>query len=204
MKAQKTAQEINNNQNQKKQVITSPRIGFALLWGALIICLLWVAKVEFEIRNLKASQQEQNQVTEQNITNLKKVYVYDLQETLRGVNLEKLNKDFEKKINIINDEVTLAHEKISSLKETKEKDNFSEVYLKSLKLKRDSMIQDYNEVLEKLTAEINRIIAEIADEKDTGIIFDKRVTASLTKYVEDVTPEVIKRLEEKRAKIFNE
>lgn len=199
---QKTDKNQKSNQNT---ATTAPHnIGFAVLWTALLICVLWVIKLQIDVKNLKDVQQQQNQITEQQITNMKKIYVYDVQETLRGVNLEKLNKDFEKKINIVNDEVNLAQEKISSLKDIKEKENLSEVYLKSLKLKRDTMIQDYNQVLENLTAEINRIITEIAEEKDTSIIFDKRVTASLTKYVEDVTPEVIKRLEEKRDKIFNE
>ena len=191
-----------NMQNQKPA--KSFRIRFYVLCATLFLCVLWLIKIQLEIKNLKNTQQQQNQMTEQRIDNLKKIYVYDLQETLRGIKLENLNKEFEKKINIINDEVTLAHEKIDSLKETKEKDNFSEVYLKSLKLKRDTMIQDYNKVLEKLTDEINRVITEIANEKDTAIIFDKRVTASLTQYVEDVTPEVIKRIEEKRSQIFNE
>lgn len=202
MNTQKT--DKNQKSNQNPVISKSHRIGFAVLWAALLACVLWMVKLQIDVINLKNTQQQQNQMTEQQITNMKKIYVYDVQETLRGVNLEKLNKDFEAKINIINDEVNLAHEKISSLKETKEKDNFSEVYLKSLKLKRDTMLQDYNQILENLTAEINRIITEIAEEKDTAIIFDKRVTASLTKYVEDVTPEVIKRLEEKRDKIFKE
>ena len=110
MNTQKTDKNQKSNQNT---ATTAPHnIGFAVLCAALLACVLWMVKLQIDVKNLKDAQQQQNQVTEQQIANMKKIYVYDVQETLRGVNLEKLNKDFEKKINIVNDEVNLAQEKI--------------------------------------------------------------------------------------------
>lgn len=135
---------------------------------------------------------------------MKKVYVYDLEETLRSVQLDELNREFEAKINILNDEVSIAQKKISSLKETKDKDDFSDVYLKSLKLKRDTMIHEYNRTLENLTENVNKVIAEIAKEKGASVVFDKRFISVQTDNVEDVTAEVIKRVKLPRPKILDE
>ena len=78
------------------------------------------------------------------------------------------------------------------------------MYLKSLKLKRDTMLQEYNRTLENLTEEINKTISEIATEKGASIIFDKRIISSETENVEDVTQELIKRVNLTRPKILDE
>ena len=66
----------------------------------------------------------------------KKVDVYDLQEALKGLKIDTLNAEFENRINVLNREVLSAQDKISSLKDYKVKENFSDVYLNSLKMKR--------------------------------------------------------------------
>ncbi len=171
-------------------------------WFYLVV-ILFLALIGFqqkEIYDLQISSSNQ----QQDITQIKKVYVYNLEDTLRGVNLEKLNQEFEEKLNILNEEVSIAQEKISSLKETKEKDNFSEIYLKSLKLKRDTMVQEYHHTLENLTEQINQAVTEIAKEKKALVILDLRAVASLTDNVEDVTDEVIKRVKITRPQAMNE
>ena len=169
-----------------------------------VILLGAVAYQQLEIMQLRQQQTDLHSELTQTAAQLKKVYVYDLEETLRSVKLDSLNREFEAKINILNDEVSSAQQKIASLKETKEKDNFSDVYLKSLKLKRDTMLQEYNRTLENLTEEINKTISEIAAEKGASIIFDKRIISSQTENVEDVTPELIKRVNLTRPKILDE
>ena len=180
--------------------------GSIKFWGILSIVLLCgvTAFQQFEIYKKKKKQTKLYDDVMQAAAQMKKVYVYDLEETLRGVKLDDLNREFEAKINILNDEVSAAQKKIASLKETKEKDDFSDVYLKSLKLKRDTMLQEYNRTLENLTDEINRIISEIAKEKGASVIFDKRIISSQTENVEDVTTEVIKRVNLTRPKILDE
>lgn len=201
MNAQKTKENTENKQLQNKK---QSQLSIILLWVAVIFCMVWIVLMQFEIQALQYRQKDQLQEATQEIRELKKVYIYDLEATLRGIRLDDFNREFEAKINILNDEVTAAQKKIASLQETKDKDDFSDMYLKSLKLKRDTMLQEYNRTIANLTEDINRTVAEIADEKDTAIIFDKRVTASLTKYVEDVTDEVIKRIKLKRPRILDE
>ena len=170
--------------------------------GIILLCV--IAFQQYEIMQLWQRQEDLHGELKQTAAQLKKVYVYDLEETLRSVKLDSLNREFEAKINILNDEVSSAQQKIASLKETKEKDNFSDVYLKSLKLKRDTMLQEYNRTLENLTEEINKTITEIAAEKGASIIFDKRIISAQTENVEDVTPELIKRVNLTRPKILDE
>ena len=175
------------------------------IWGILGIILLGaVVYQQFEIVRLQQEQSALHNELRQTAAQLKKVYVYDLEETLRSLKLDNLNREFEAKINILNDEVSNAQQKIASLKESKDKDNFSDVYLKSLKLKRDTMLQEYNRTLENLTEEINKTISEIAAEKGASIIFDKRIISSETENVEDVTQELIKRVNLTRPKILDE
>lgn len=135
---------------------------------------------------------------------LQNVYIYDLEETLRGVKLDEFNREFEAKINILNDEVSTAQSKISSLKDSKEKDDFSEVYMKSLKLKRDTMLEQYNRAIQEITDEINTKITEIAQERNALVVFDKRAVTAKTPHVIDVTEEIIKRAQVNRPKFLDE
>ena len=107
-------------------------------------------------------QQREIHVLKHEMAQVKKVYVYNLEETLKGIKLEYLNREFEEKLKILNEEVSIAQEKISSLKDSKEKDTFSDIYLKSLKLKRDTMLQEYNRSLEDLTEQVNLAISQIS------------------------------------------
>lgn len=202
-------------ESEKKAVKSSAKTahnkgGFVKLL-LLLPVILFAAAIGMQQKQIYDLQQAQKnfagdlqQDIEQNVAEVKKVYVYDLGETLQGVNLEGLNREFEAKLNVLNDEVSIAQEKISSLKETKDKDNFSDMYLKSLKLKRDTMIQEYNRALEDLTEQINRTVAEIAREKNASVIFDIRAVASLTENVENVTKEVIDRVKLTRPKVLDE
>jgi len=179
---------------------------FVVVFGALI------GYQQKEIYDLKQSsatfnadlQQNIEQSIKQDVAQMRKVYIYNLEETLRGIKLESFNREFEAKLNVLNEEVSVAQEKISSLEDTKDKDTFSDIYLKSLKLKRDTMIQEYNHTLEDLTEQINQAITEIAKEKNASVILDRRAVASLTEDVEDVTDEVVKKVKLLRPKTMDE
>lgn len=130
--------------------------------------------------------------------------MFDLEKALLKLNIADINKEFEAKIKVLNDEVSTAQKKIASLKETKDKDTFSDMYLQSLKLKRDAMLQEYTNTLESLTEEINQTVANVGIEKNVSVVFDKRVIATQTEEVEDITDEVVKRAKVKRPKILDE
>lgn len=178
--------------------------GIALWLVTVMVFAAAIGVLQKQIYDLKQEQLSFKQEQNQNTAELKKIYVYDLEETLRGLKLDSMNREFEAKINILNDEVSAAQQKIASLKETKDKDDFSDVYLKSLKLKRDTMLQEYNRTIENLTEDINRTVTEIATEKGASAVFDMRAVATRTDNVEDVTGEVIKRVKLVRPKILDE
>lgn len=149
-------------------------------------------------------QQWRIMLLENKVESMRYVYVYDLEKTLNGVKLNDINREFEAKINILNEEVSSAQDKISSLKDAEVKDNFADVYLKSLKLKRDTMIQEYSRTLQNLTDEINEKMTELANEKGAAIILDTNLVAAQTPLVIDVTDEIIKRINFTRPRILDE
>ena len=199
--------EKKNMVTERENVSTKSSFG---IWLFLIVILFGalIGYQQKEIQDLKQLNEtfetDIRQYLSKNMAQMKKVYVYNLEETLKGVELEKLNQEFEEKLKILNDEVSIAQEKISSLEDTKDKDTFSDIYLQSLKLKRDTMLQEYNRSLEDLTNQVNQAISQIAKEKDASVILDVRAVASLTENVEDVTDEVIKKVKIVRPKTMDE
>jgi len=199
--------EKKNMVTERENVSTKSSFG---IWLFLIVILFGalIGYQQKEIQDLKQLNEtfetDIRQDLSKNMAQMKKVYVYNLEETLKGVELEKLNQEFEEKLKILNDEVSIAQEKISSLEDTKDKDTFSDIYLQSLKLKRDTMLQEYNRSLEDLTNQVNQAISQIAKEKDASVILDVRAVASLTENVEDVTDEVIKKVKIVRPKTMDE
>ena len=131
----------------------------------------------------------------QQLNDTRKIYVYDLQETLRGLKVDELNAQFEAKVNILNHEVLSAQNKISSLKDANIQADFSDVYLNSLKNKRDNMINDYNDTLQRITEQINQNLVHIAQEFNTPTIFNKQAISAFTPNVIDVTPIIVQRIQ---------
>lgn len=172
-------------------------------WFGVFVFVIFAA-LEGQILYFKYMQDISDKNMQNSITQSKKVYVYDLEQTLKGIKLDEINNEFSNKITLLGNEVTSAQKKIASLTETKDKDDFSEVYLQSLKLKRDNMIAEYNRTLEDITEQVNKTVSKIAEEKGASAVFDKRIVASQNKYVEDITAEVIKRVKLTRPKILDE
>ena len=165
---------------------------YFMIFALLLLCVVAVGQ-EIQILTMQKK-----------INSLEHVYVYDIEEVLRGVKLDDLNREFEAKINILNEEVTSAQDKIETLKDAKVKDNFADVYLKSLKLKRDTMIQEYSRTLQNITDEINITVTELSEEKKANVVFDKRLITTQTPNVVDLTDDIIKRAKISRPKILDE
>lgn len=159
----------------------------------MLICCGVIGFQQFQIKNMQDK-----------LGKLQHVYVYDLEEILRGVNLDELNREFEAKISILNNEVATAQDKISALKNSKVKDDFSDVYLKSLKLKRDTMVNEYSRTLQNITDEINDKVTELAQENGASVVFDRRTIAASTPMVVDLTSEIISRVQLVRPRVLDE
>ncbi|MBR1601457.1 MAG: hypothetical protein IJ677_07755, partial [Alphaproteobacteria bacterium] len=104
------------------------------------------------------------------------------------------------KVNILNQEVITAQDKISSFKDSNVRENFSDVYLNSLKMKRDTMIKEYNETLKDITTQINENLIKIAEEKKTATIFNKQAVSAITSDVIDITQELVQKIKITKAK----
>lgn len=164
-------------------------------WKVLLalLCLGVIAFQQVEIMYLHKKVEAQGYV-----------YVYDLEQVLKGVKLDDLNREFEAKISILNDEVMSAQDQISSLKDSKVKDNFSDVYLKSLKLKRDTMMQEYTRAIQNITNEINVKVTELAEERNAVVVFDKHFITVSTPNVVDLTEDLVKRIQISRPRVLDE
>ena len=140
----------------------------------------------------------QKQISAQNaqIEESKKVYVYSLDDVLKGANVIEIKRKFEDEIIKLNDEVFDAEKKIKSLKDAKVKEDFSTMYLNNVKMKRDELLANYEKTIKELTTKVNKAVGEIAKEKNVSVIFIKNAIAVKTPYVVDVTDEVIKKLKE--------
>ena len=102
---------------------------------------------------------------------------------------------FDEEILKLNDELLEAEEKIKKIKDAKVKEDFSDVYLKNLRMKRDELVNNYQNSIKDLTQKINQALAEIAKEKDVPAVFLKSAIAVQTPYVVDLTDEIAERLQ---------
>ncbi|MBR1915217.1 MAG: hypothetical protein IJ830_02085 [Alphaproteobacteria bacterium] len=136
----------------------------------------------------------QNHILMQKLENSRKIYFYDLQEVIRHTGIAEAKQKYEQDVISLNEDLLAAEKKIKSLKDAKVKEDFSEVYLKNLRLKRDELVENYEKSISELTGKINVALAEIAKEKDTSAIFVRDILVVKTPYVEDVTDDVIKHL----------
>lgn len=159
------------------------KIWLAVAFLILFFCLA----LTYQISEINQLQQK--------LSDAQKIYVYDLQETLRGLKIDEINAQFEAKVNILNHEVLTAQNKISSLKDANVQADFSDVYLNSLKNKRDDMIKEYNDTLQNITNQINDNLAQIAQEYNAPTIFNKQAVSAFTPNVIDVTPDIINRIQ---------
>ena len=161
-----------------------------ILCSVLAVAYIYIGYEQIQIHNLKKIVKKQNAQIEAS----KMVYFYNLEEVLRATNAISAKTNFESEILKLNDEVFAAEKKIKSIKDAKVKADFSDVYLNTIKLKREELIKKYDESIKTITDGINKALAEVAAEKGVATIFVQSAIAVNTAYTEDVTDEIIKRL----------
>ncbi len=140
-------------------------------------------------------QNLQNQAA-QEIVNNRRVFVCNMEEIYKQLNVESRNTDFELKIAKLNDDVSAAQRKIKNLKDAKVKADFTDVYLNSLLAKRDKMVEEYQNALHETMVKINQAMAAVATEKKATTIFRSQAVTALTKYTIDVTNDILQKINE--------
>lgn len=128
---------------------------------------------------------------EEEVAKSRKVYVYNLQEAVVKSDMVKIKEDFEQKVKDLNKEIEEARKKIQKLEKSNVKKDFAELYLRSLTLKKDTMLKDHERALQGAADDINAALNQIIKEKKIPAIFKVDAIAYSSDNVVDVTPEVI-------------
>jgi len=165
--------------------------------GSFILCMALIAFGGYQyIENQKIRKELdlENQKIRKELEAARMVYVYSLEETMQGVNAAEKKKKFEEEAMRLNEEVSAAEAKIKNFTDEKLKQDFTDMYLNSLRLKRDNLVEEYQKMLEELSNKVNKGLEEIAKEKNANTIFLKSTIAVNTPYVTDITPELIAKL----------
>lgn len=124
----------------------------------------------------------------------RKVYIYSLDEVLLKTNMVETKQKFDTEIVALNKELLSGEKKIKSLKDAKVKLDFSEVYLKNLRMKRDELIENYKKSVEEITQKINTAMQEVVKEKKINVVFFKNAVAADSPYVTDITNDIIEKI----------
>ena len=83
-----------------------------------------------------ANMYYKNAVLSQQIEQSKKVYIFNMEDALIRLGAVSLKQNFEKEVFALNDELKENEKKIERIKNANVKDDFSAVYMDSLKLKK--------------------------------------------------------------------
>lgn len=161
-----------------------------------LIFLLWVLfKNTANLKALKlqniALQDKISQIEGQLAQN-RYVYVYDLERLVAEYpDLMNKQKEYADKIESLTKQTIEAREKIEKLKNADLKEDFSDIYINSLVLKRDDLLSEYNGVMNEVTANINNSLAKIAKERNIKTVFPAKFVVVRSEYVIDITDEIL-------------
>ena len=120
-----------------------------------------------------------------------------MENVIASSSLVGIRNDFETKLQALAVEVETAQRKIQSIKDAKVKDDFTEMYMKSLKLKRDDLLKAYDEAMMQATENVNVALQEIAKAKHVTTIFNSKALAVTTNNTIDLTNDVIEAVNKK-------
>lgn len=151
-----------------------------------IVALLAVVACYVRIGFLKAQNETLHTELQTN-----KIYYYNLENVIASSSLVGIRNDFETKLQALAVEVETAQKKIQSIKDAKVKDDFTEMYMKSLKMKRDDLLKAYDEAMVQATENVNVALQKIAEEKHVMAIFNSKALAVTTNNTIDLTKDVI-------------
>lgn len=165
-----------------------------IIQGLFIIFAIYLLHENAVLKQQIAAQSQEISAAQAELKSARTVYVYSLEEAMVGISAADKKEKFRQEVVKLNDEVMSAEKKIKSLKDKDVKEDFSDVYLNSLRLKRDNLVEEYQNMLEELRDKVNNGLDEIATEKNVNAIFLKSSVAVMTPYVVDVTPELVEKL----------
>ena len=124
-------------------------------------------------------------------------FVYNMEAVLLQTGLADENRKFEANMADLEQEIDKAEKKVNSMKDKKLQAEYREMYMKSLTLKRDNLVEEHEKFMKTLLKNVNKTLAEVAKRHNVKVIFNNKAVIFSTNYVTDVTPLVSAKLKEK-------
>ena len=161
---------------------------FTFLLVAMVLLSLCLNSVLWhridELQDKVAGQQTQRQ------------YVYDTEKLVKGYTLlAEVQKNFEKQISDLNVKVNEARQKLEKMSDKKAKEEYATVYVSSLSLQRDQLLEQYQNNMKTLNEKVNQALVNVANEKNLPYVLDAKSIVVTTGAVVDVTDDVLKKLQ---------
>lgn len=160
--------------------------------GLLIFFVISLCIYNFKIYFALEKLQENNIDLQEQIKLNRYIYIYDLKKIIISYpNLLAKQQEYKSKIEKLSLETEEATQKINKLKKENIKEEFSDVYIKSLLLKRNNLLEEYDQMMNNVTANVNKALEKIINTKDINVVFPADIIKIRSKYVIDITDEVL-------------
>lgn len=154
------------------------------------------ARLQQDVQMLKSQFANIDTQVAQKISEGRKIYVFSLDETVLSLGMLDKKKLFEQRVNRLNDEVRAAERKLKGIKDKSVRSEYSEVYMKSLQIKRNNLITDYEKEMADLNNRINKALEDVVVEQKLPAVWSAKNIAVATQDVVDITEAVIAKLQE--------
>ena len=192
---------LNNLEELKKNTIGNMRVQMIVM-GILAIgcCILGIkyGSLSTRVKMLETQIVQMEGNLTQNVDNNRKIYVFNMDETVKGIGLQATNQKFEADITDLDEQVKEAQATIKDLKDEVMKAKILNLSIKPLQMKRDDLLEAYSKSMQQSLAQINAALAEIATENNVPAIFMSKSVAVNTNYVVDVTEQVVAKIKAKQ------
>ena len=134
------------------------------------------------------------------VTQNRNIYVYNMENSLLLAGMAEENQKFEADMYDLEKEIDAAMEKLKTIKDQKLKEEYQEMYMNSLKIKRDDLIKAHEEFVNNLSKNVGKALVKVANKYKVATIFSTKSIAVTTPYVVDVTPQIVDILRKKMDK----
>ncbi len=153
------------------------------LAAILIVCACLLGYNTYEVQRLKHVVDH--------------TYVYNMEAVLMQTGLADENRKFEANMANLETEIDKAEKKVNSMKDKKLQKEYREMYMKSLTLKRDNLVEEHEKFMKSLLKNINKTLAEVAKEHRVKVVFNNKAVIFSTNFVTDITSIVSEKLKER-------
>lgn len=130
----------------------------------------------------------------------RKVYIYNMENALMMAGMAEENQQFEIELGQLEKDIDASNKKLATIKDKKLKEEYQDMYMKSLKIKRDDLIKKHEKFVVSISKNVNKALQKVAEKNKAVTIFASRAISVTTTDVIDVTPQVAEILKSKMDK----